>query len=739
MRSPLIHFLSRILPLAVLGTLAVPGWAAECPAPVAPAAVLPGEPGAAPDDEDQTVSIESKGAEITRRGDARLLGDVVIRQGSRVLTAGDATYEAATQSFKVDGRVVYSDANVRVRGESGSWNGQRGGRFTETEFELPARPARGAADELVLTPRGDLELERVTFTTCPAGNDDWLLRAASIAIDREREQGKGRSVRLDFKGVPLLYLPYISFPAGVGRKSGFLFPSLGTSSSSGFEFTLPYYLNLAPNYDATIEPTVLARRGVELGGNLRLLTEHSRVRLEGRYLPSDRVADRDRGYARLQDTTDISDRLRLSASLENASDGQYFEDFGRGLDGTSITHLERRVLLEYVGSGWRIEGLLQNYQIIDQDIGALDKPYSRVPQLLFHGAWPVAGSHLSAGLGGEAVYFTRDTGIVGMRLDLEPRLTWSLRAPGYFLEPSATFRHTLYQLDETAAGQDRSPARSAPTFALDAGLVFERPATTRARLLQTVEPRALYTWVPYRDQNGLPVFDSGLPELDMVRLFSANRYVGADRLADANQLAIGLTTRMLDADTGRQYLAATIGQQYFFEPSRVGLPGEPADTRGSSDLVAELELTAYRNWSVDLGMQWDPHNSNTVLGQATLQFHPRPDSIVNLGYRYREGRIEQWQTSAAWAVHRNWNLYARYVYSLRDRQAIDSFAGLEYESCCWRLRLLARRHVSSRTGQRDTSFDVQLELKGLSSVGNKSGAFLERSIRGYSRGRAVGP
>jgi len=738
MRRPLTDFLYRVLLLAVLGTFAVPGRASDCPEPATAGGQVPRAPGVAPDG-DEKISIESDGAEISRRGDAALLGQVVVRQGSRTLTAEDATYDAATQAFKVDGHVGYSDPNVRVRGESGSWNGQRGGRFTETKFELPARPARGTARELVLTPQGDLELEQVTFTTCPAGRDDWLLRASSIVIDRERAQGTGRKVRLDFKGVPLLYLPYISFPAGVARKSGFLFPSIGTSSSSGFEFSLPYYLNLAPNYDATLEPTLLLRRGVALGGSFRLLTERSRGRLDGRYLPSDRIVNRDRGYARLQETTDFTDQLRLSASLEHASDSLYFEDFGRSIEGTSITHLERRILLEYRGSSWQLEGLLQNYQTIDQDIGPLDEPYARVPQVVFHGAWPLAGSRFVAGLGGEAVYFMRNAGVVGTRLDLEPRVRWSLRAPGYFLEPTASFRHTHYELDETEAGQDRSPSRSAPTLTVDAGLVFERPASSRGRLLHTVEPRALYSWVPYRDQDDLPVFDSGLPELDMVRLFSPNRFVGADRLADTNQLAIGLTTRLLDADSGRQYLAATIGQQHYFERSRVALPDEAPDVRDSSDLVAELELTAYQNWSVDLGMQWDPDHSNTVLGQASLQYRPRPDSVVNLGYRYREGRIEQWQASAAWAVHRNWNLYARHVYSLRDRQALDSFAGLEYESCCWRLRLLARRHVSNRTGERDTSIDLQLELKGLSSVGSTSGAFLERNIRGYSRDRAAGP
>lgn len=733
---PVIRIRPGIVPLAMLAAATAPARAEDCPAPaplVAPPAAIVAADGEAP------IVIESDGAEISRQGDAALRGAVVVRQGSRRLTAQDVMYEADGQEFKVDGHVEYSDGVVRVRGDSGTWNSERGGRFTHTEFELPSRPARGVARELVLTPGGNLELDGVRFTTCPAGQDDWLLRASSIVIDPDRQQGSGRNVRLDLKGVPLLYLPHLSFPAGTRRKSGFLVPTIGTSSNSGFEFGTPYYLNLAPNYDATLEPLFLGRRGAALDATLRLLTARSRARLEGRYLPSDRVADRDRGYVRLLDTSDFSDRLRLSASIEHASDGRYFEDFGRGQEGTSITHLERRVWLQYMGRRWRIEGLLQDFQTIDQTIEPLDEPYSRVPQVVLHGNWPLPPRGLAAALDGEVVHFARDDGVVGTRIDLEPRLSWSLRAPGYFFEPSASFRHTRYELDETPAGADRSPSRSAPTVSLDAGLVFERAGTAQGGLLHTLEPRLLYTWVPYRAQDGLPVFDSGLPELDMVGLFSRNRFVGADRLADANQVAVGLTTRLVDADSGRQYLAATIGQQYYFEQPRVTLPGGTPDRHDSSDLVAELELTAYRNWSVDLGMQWDPDSSNTVLGQAAVQYRPQADRVVNLGYRYREGRIEQLQGSAAWPVHRHWSVYARYVYSLPDRRSIDSFAGLEYESCCWRLRIMARRHVSRRTGERDTSIDLQLELKGLASVGSTPDAFLARSIRGYSRDPAATP
>jgi LPS-assembly protein len=737
MPSPLSLFsFIAVAAAMLLGAAAVAG-PADCPAPAppVPAADLPAATAADGD----LLHVESEGATVSRAGDASLLGQVRVRQGNRTLTAETATYVAETRIFKVEGDVEYRDPELRVKGATGTWGSTEGGRFEDTEFELPARPARGTARELGLTAEGDLTLRGVQFTTCPVGNDDWLLQASAIDIDRKRQQGTGRNVRLDFLGVPLLYAPYISFPAGESRKSGLLFPTIGTSTSNGFELGVPYYFNLAPNYDAVLQPSLFSKRGVELGGNFRYLTARSRGRIDGRFLPYDEQANSERGYAQLRHRTDITDSIRLSAALETASDNRYFEDFARGPDGTSITFLERRIDLDYIGYGWRASGLLQNFQTIDLSIDPSDRPYARAPQLLVDGSWQLGRSRLTAGVDGELVYFLRDLGATGARLRLEPRLALPLRAPGWFIEPSAGYQQLSYGLSDLAPGADDSPSTGAPVAALDAGLVFDRGAGPGGRLLQTLEPRALYSWTPYRPQDDLPVFDTSRPDLDPVRLFSASRYVGGDRVPDANRLAVGVTTRILDGRSGRQYLTATVGQQYFLSEPRVTLPGEPPERRSASDVVAELGLSAYRNWSVDFAMQWDPDSSNTVLGQAAVQYRPRADSVVNLGYRYREGRIEQWESSAAWRVGGRWSLYARYVYSVKDAQAIDSFAGVEYEACCWRLRVVANRYVSNRTGQLDSSVSLQLELKGLSSVGTTSATFLERGIRGYSRDPASLP
>ena len=733
MTSPVNPILTRAVAAGLLLGAVPAALPAECPRPdPLPAEALPAGEGGLPDEE-QPIHVESDGASVTRSGDAALLGNVHVTQGARTLRAETATYEASTRRFKVEGDVEYEDPELRVKGSTGTWSGAEGGRFEGAEFELPARPARGSAGALGLTPQGDLELEEVRFTTCPAGNDDWLLKASSIEIDRDAQQGTGRDVRLEFLGVPLLYAPFISFPAGDRRKSGFLFPTIGTSTSNGFELGIPYYFNLAPNYDATLEPTWFSKRGVELSGNFRYLTERSRGRIDGRYLPSDQQADRDRGYARLRHLTDFTQSLRFTAALEDASDSRYFEDFARGPDGTSITHLERRLQLHHLGSGWRATALLQNFQTIDTAIDPLDRPYARAPQLFAEGNWRLGPGPLTAGFDGELVYFHRDVGVTGARARLAPRVSLPWRAPGWFVVPSASYRQVAYSLSDTVPGEDTSPSFGAPTLAVDAGLAFDRSTGRGGRLTHTLEPRVLYAWTPYRDQDGLPVFDTGLPELDMVRLFSIDRYVGGDRISDANRLAAGLTTRLIDSTSGRQYLTATIGQQYFFDKPRVGLPDEPPETRGRSDIIAELGLSAYRDWSVGLAMQWDPDNSNTVLGQAAVQYRPAQDTVVNVGYRYREARVEQWEASAAWRLGSQWSLFGRYVYSVRDEQTIDSFAGLEYEACCWRLRLVASRYLSNRTGEQSTSVALQLELKGLSSVGTTSDTFLERGIRGYSR------
>jgi LPS-assembly protein len=730
-----------------------------CPAPVKPttaaaAVVAPSPPSTRVDVTSAGIEAKTTDADTSL---ATLKGPVTIRQGNRTLSASTAIYDSANQSFDVAGNVVYRDPQLTVSGDTANWRPDLGGAFGNADFEIPARPARGHADTIAVDAKGRLELAHVDYTACPLTHRDWLLHAKHIDIDQEAQEGFGRSVRLDFMGVPILYLPIISFPVGDARKSGFLFPSFGQSGRNGFEVAAPYYWNLAPNYDATLTPGYLTKRGATFGTEFRFLTDNSRGDFHDDWVPYDSDARRDRDLLKFVERTDFTSRLRFDTNVNYASDSAYFEDFGQGPEGTSVTYLSRIARLTYLDSHWRAVGLIEQYQTIDQTVAQADRPYTRAPQITVNGRWNT-GTGPGFEFRAEAVNFTRDVtespgtavqpgtvilpavglrgssffarniDIQGGRYDVEPTASWTFQSPGAYLIPALAWRATRYALRDDP-GADSAPAFSAPIATLDTGLTFER---TSGSILQTLEPRALYTYIPYREQSQLPIFDTGLPDLNLIQLFRSERYVGGDRLGDANQVALGATTRYVDVGSGKQLLSATLGQIYYFTPPRVLLPTETASAASTSDLVSQVDISAYKHWNVLLGEQWDPHTQRSDLSEIRLQYKPTWDRVANFGYRYRRGLLDQLDGSFAWPIANSWNVYARHVYSLRDRAAIESLGGFEYQACCWRLRLVARRYVSSFTGTRDTGISLQLELNGLSSVGERADAFLGRSIRGYS-------
>ena len=684
---------------------------------------------------DRSIDFEADSLEATRDGEMLLKGDVVIRQGERRLETRDAIYDSRTQSFRVDQGVEYADPALRVSGAGARVESQGAAVFESAQFELPGQSARGSAQRIRASTEGELQLDDVRYTTCPVGNEDWILRAADIDIDQNAGVGVGRGVRLDFKGVPIFYTPFISFPVGDERKSGFLFPSVGTSSRNGYSFSAPWYWNIAPNYDATFTPTWYSKRGPRLDSEFRFLNALGRGFFQANVLPHDQRTGEQRSQLVFTDRSDFTRHLRLDINAANVSDSQWFEDFGLGPEGTSISYLDRSAKLTWLSDRWLAVLQAQNFQTIDDaGIDPLDRPHTLLPQLALHGSYPDQAFGLTLDVDMELANFRHNVEGVdsGWRIDMAPRLRMPLRGSGVYLEPAASWRYTAYRIDDVESPRDDSPHRSTPLFSLDGGLVFERLSGSRQQRLHTIEPRFMYLYVPYRNQDALPVFDTDVADLNLVQLFRTNRYVSADRLSDANQLSVGFTSRLLDSATGQQFLSATIGQAYYFSRPRVALPGEVLDDPASSDIVAQLDLRAYQDWNINMGVQWDPGQTRSEKGDLRVQYQPARDRVANLGYRFRRGHIEQVDGSFGWPVARDWNAYARMVYSLEDETMLDQFAGLEYRSCCWRLRLVARRYVSDRTGNRDTSILLQLELNGLSNVGVGADAFLERSIRGYS-------
>jgi LPS-assembly protein len=683
------------------------------------------------DPDDPRIDITSDQGELGRAGDASLSGNVRIRMGQRLLTADKAEIDAEQRSVRLEGTVEYLDPTLHVRGQGGSF-AAGAGEFEGAQFELKDRGVRGAARDVRLRGESVLDLEGVRYTACPPGNDDWKLRAEHISIDQQTRIGTGSDVKLEFMGATILYAPWITFPVGDVRKSGFLFPTIGSGSKTGAQIAVPYYWNIAPNYDATLTTRYYSSRGLRLDPEFRYLTRRSEGIFNTQYLFEDLEDGGSRSLVDLRHVTRLQPTTRLLLDAAHASDDQYFEDFGVGFEGTSITFLDRLAEARHDTAHWSLVGRVRDYQILDPDLADPDQPYSILPQVTATGRWRNFAPGLSATVHGEAANFDRDTGVTGVRVDVEPSLEWRGETRASYLAASAAWRATSYSLTDADPGVDESPLRTVPTLSVDTGLVLERTAGTKGNRLQTLEPRALFLYVPYRDQDDLPVFDSGLPDLNLVQLFRTNRYVGADRVGDANQLSVGVTSRLLDAAGGRQFLSATVGQAFYFEDPRVRLPDEPVRDRSTSDLVAELELSAFKHWSARVGYQWNPDLSETERSEFYLQYRPASDRVVNAGYRFRQDLLEQVDVSAAWPIGDQWRAYGRWVYSLDEEKTLDQFAGFEYSSCCWAFRIVTRRFVSSRTGDTDTSIGLQLELKGLSSVGVDNVAFLREAIRGYS-------
>jgi LPS-assembly protein len=706
----------------------------------------PPEEPSSPDELIEFDGLDSESSNLVFSQDddiVRIQGGGRVRQGNRTIIAEEVEYNAANNALKISGEVKYEDPILRATsGGGGSYSAIGGASLSNAEFELRQRAARGAAETMQMTPDGLIKLEDVSFTTCPRNDSSWRLRANSIELDTRTRIGTGRGTRVDFKDVPILYLPWMSFPLGTERKSGFLFPTLGHSTRSGVEFALPYYWNIAPNADLTFEPTLYNQRGFDFGGEMRFLTERQRSSLQFNYLPDDSVMHRDRSRVELHNVTRFPGDVRFFIDAANVSDSSYFEDFAQGPEGTSVAFVERIAGFRFRDQNWRATAEFQHFQTIDQSLAEVDRPYARVPRILVgadYGWGPE--QRVRYGFDSEIVNFDRDVGVTGWRVDAMPTASLDLGGPGMFVRPGVAFRYTEYALeypqDQVPPGQRKNPTRSLPIASFDAGMIFERDSGSRAQRRLTLEPRLLYLNVPFREQDDLPLFDTGVPDLNLVQLFRTNRYVGADRVSDADQVSLGVTSRLFDASDGAQFLSVTLGQTYYFKQPRVRLPDEPLRDSHTSDFVGQVALTAYKNWNADFGLQWNPDQSRYERAQANVQFRPGGEQLINLGYRFQRDRLEQTELSGAWPIADKWNVFARYVYSLRDSTALEQFGGLEYRSCCWRMRVVGRKFVSSRTGEQDTGIYLQLELTGLASVGSAADSFLTGAIRGYERPEPV--
>ncbi len=674
----------------------------------------------------------------------RLEGDVEILRADQRVAAQAIHYDGTADAWAAETQVQYQDSGFLLRADRAQGNLEADqASLDAVQYQLLAIRGNGSAANASV--HGDVaSMAQVLYTTCDPGDVWWSIKAKSLDLDQAEGFGTARHMTLRLGKVPILYLPMLTFPIDERRHTGFLFPSLGASRERGIDLAAPYYIDIAPNLDATLTPRLMTKRGVMLGGEFRYLFENHQGELSGTYLPNDDETSKDRGIFHFEHLGKLNPAWQVRADVNLISDDRYYEDFGDSLSTARTSLLESGVGVFGRGQFWRASVAAQSWTIADPYIPDSAEPFRRLPRALFTWEQPLQ-PWLVTGFDSEAVLFEHAEKPGAARVDLYPYLEFPFERAAGFVRPQIGYRYTHYELDSDyrTSHAERSPTRGTPIMSVDSGLVFERnTAMFGHNLLHTLEPRLYYLNVPYRDQGDIPVFDTQELGFSFGQLFRPNRFTGADRQSDANQATFAITTRLFDEDGGSEKFSASLGQIRYFAAQKVQMPNAPVVNREGSAYVADANLMLDDRWSVGASQHYDPDGDLSDLSALRAQYRWGGAGVFNFAYRFRRDTriggmrgptLEQFDVSALVPINERWRLVGRWNYSLLDDTTLESVAGVEWENCCLAARLLHRHYVRNVDGESNTSLYLELELKGLSTLGRKSEELLRRGILGYSR------
>ena len=734
-----------------------------------------------------------EGTRIHGRTDERVEvdGDALLRRHDLVLRAQRLQHTAADDTAVAEGAVrinrlgdIYEGTRLQLRLDTFE------GRFDDVRFELRRTGGRGEAARVDFLDEQRSVAHQVRYSTCPrpagaAWRPEWAVTADEVRFDLSTDTGEARGARLEFHGVPLLVAPWISFPLSDARKSGVLPPTFNLDNRSGFETTVPYYFNLAPNRDATLYPTLMTRRGLDLGGEFRYLEPGYGGQLRAAWMADDRLRERDRWAYAVQHQHTLSDWAWLPGAglrlqLNRVSDDDYWRDFPRT---PVITNLAQRLLVnEAVISGgtgaWSYSLLAQRWQTLGAApsltaIGPehIVAPYDRLPSLALRwrpSAWDAgeAWGGWQLTLDAELTRFRtartptvwdglspgdQRTDVDGTRTLALARLQRRWEAPGWFLQPSLQLHARHYRFEQPLGDGRRTARVALPTAALDGGLIFEREGIWGGRaVVQTLEPRVLLVATPYRDQRLLPVYDSAAYDFNLATIYAANPYAGHDRLADARSLTYGLTTRLYAADDGSELASLGVAQRLRLREQRVTLPNEAALAVGRSDILIGATLQPARAWSFTGTWQFNTEQRTSVRTLLGARYQPGPYRVLSAAYRNNETTVArsrlldvawQWPLAALRGPAPaavpgqalgpgQWYGVGRLNYSLLERRVVDLVAGFEYDAGCWIARVVLERLQQSRASANQRIL-FQLEFSGFSRLGSNPLQALRQHIPRY--------
>ena len=731
-------------PLPSGGGLARPSLPGAAPAPQLPAAPLklaPLEPGTG------SIFVRADHLEGVAQKFVEASGKVELRSRSETVLADWLRYEFAEDEVWGKGNVVLRRGIDWITGPEARYKRDtETGYFRSPRYFIGESGGRGDAAEIKFVGPDRYDLTDARYTTCVAPNDDWYIRVGELEVDKARMVGTGHDTTVHLLGMPIAYTPWLQFPLSNDRKSGFLTPTLGSSGTRGFDVTLPYYLNLAPNYDATITPRVMTKRGVQVGGQFRYLFPSFQGETDVEVLPHDRVAGTDRWGFSWKHNQSLAPGLAGFLNLNKVSDNTYFTDLSDRVALTSQTTLPREGGFVYNRGPLQVIAQAQAFQTLqDPTVPRVTPPYNRVPQVLatlrdtdwmgltFAGAGEYANFREPTVPAGQPVLPT------GQRIYAWPTVAWMRQGAAWSVVARTGLHLRQYNLNEDRPGLASTLDYAIPITSLEGGLVFERDWKAFGQnFVQTLEPRAFYVYTPYRDQSAAPVFDTAQDDFNFAQLFSVNRYLGQDRIGDANQLTLAMTSRLLEAETGAERVRLAVGQRFYFSDQRVTLTEAPRSAN-SSDILLLAEGRLSEAWSINGLLQQNLDSGGTERFTGGFRYTPAPGKTFNASYRYSRlavdtaglaSELKQFDLSAQWPISDHWTLLGRWNYSLFDRKTLEGVAGVEYNGDCWVFRLVGQR-LTTTTQTTTNSVYAQIELNGLARFGTSPLDLLRRSVPGY--------
>lgn len=693
-----------------------------------------------PYDPDAPATLEADSGEFVENGFSVLEGNAIYSQSNRWLNSEHLEYNATTGELRSDQPTRFLSGQLGFDTAAMHYNTSlQSGELQEASFYLFERHARGEADKVIIRSDTQAELDDIKFTTCPAEDEDWYLRAAELELDQEEGVGIARHMRVAFMDVPFFYLPWVSFPINDQRKSGFLFPEIGNSSTRGTFLRVPYYLNIAPNYDATLAPYFMSKRGTLLDGEFRYLTDFGKGTLDAEYLENDRVTDSTRYRGQLRHSISVGSGWAAGLNYNAISDPAYLEDLSDSGRATEVSYLAQTAFVSRADLDYSLRISAKDFETVDPTRTPASAPYSEMPSLEFeYLPIPLAG-WIEPSIGVDITDFRQEFRTDGWRRHAQPELALDLGTPGIIIRPAVSHWRTDYELEQPD-GTALDIERSVTIKSLETGLVLERAMADGGR--QTLEPRLYYLDVPHVEQDNIPLFDTRQASATLEQLFRPNRFAGIDRLGDTRQLSAGLGTRFIEGGSGRTWLEMEVARARYFEDRLVTL--SPTDSPASStesDVFAAVHYAPSEKLDLRFDASVEPGSGKLGIASLRFGYAASERAELNLSYSFRRDTpaspalpdepLEQAGISFLAPLGPRWQLFGKAVYSMPEERSLETMAGFEYESCCWAFRAFQRRYIRNRAGEVDSSIWFQLELKGLANVGRGVLDFLGNEFQAY--------